>query len=80
MILCNGKYRLEVVCANVINDEYRKHYGDIYTSEVECKKEHPYDKIIHGFHVVNLENPEEDTPDWFYTIEEAREWCGCFLE
>lgn len=75
MTLCNDRYKIEIVCANKLEDGC---YGDIYTSITECRNEHPHDEIIKGFHVINLINTDEETPDWFWTIEEAESWCRCW--
>ena len=61
-------YELIIVCANY--DKNVGGYGDIYKSAEKCKEEHPNDKIIYGYYLKG----ESETPDWFYTIEEAIEW------
>lgn len=75
-----GNFKIHVVCANEIEPYL---YGDIYDDVSECKHAHPDEYIIYGFYVERISHsnhptkPEaEETPDWFYTIQEAVDWCN----
>lgn len=65
-------FEIMVVCANKEDDIF----GDIYISLDECKKECPDGEIIFGFYANADVNkyPYLDTPDWFYTLDEAIKW------
>lgn len=66
-------FNIKPVCANKIEDGL---YGDIYDCIEDCEKEHPNENIIFGFYAERTNNLlGEETPDWFYSIEEAVEWC-----
>ena len=71
-----NEFEIKVVCAdNISHDESYPVYGDIYEQYEECKREHPNDEIIFGYYVEDIsKNNFTETPDWFYTIEEAIEW------
>ena len=66
----NG-YELIVVCANY--DKEVGGYGDIYDCVEKCLEEHPDDEIIYGFY---LRKDGVETPDWFFTIDEAIYWAS----
>ena len=70
-------FEIKIVCANNISHDDGSFpvYGDIYEQYEECKREHPNDEIIFGYYVEDISiNNFTETPDWFYTIEEAIEW------
>ena len=66
----NG-YIIEIVCANY--DKENKCYGDIYEEVEQCLQEHPNDEVIYGFH---LRKDGVETPDQFFTIDEAIYWAS----
>ena len=66
----DGQYQIQTVYANQ-NDEYE--YGDIYSSRYEAVKNHPDDKIVFGFCVVDTTTGliPEGCSDWNVDIEDA---------
>ena len=66
----NG-YVVDIVCANY--DKEKECYGDIYEEVEQCLQEHPNDEVIYGFY---LRNDGVETPDWFFTIDEAIYWAS----
>lgn len=53
-----------------------KEYGNIYVSKEEAMKNHPKETLIEGYGYINQKNglQPKDTPDFFQTEEEVREY------
>lgn len=70
-----GNYNIVIVCANELEEGL---YGDIYTDLEECVANHPKDNIIFGYYCSSLNESEEtaESPDWFYSLDEAIDWAN----
>lgn len=63
--------RFEIIPLYANYDEDIQTYGDIYTSIEDLKKEHPSEKLMLGFGIVDKLNLISNIPDWFETYEDA---------
>lgn len=66
----DDKHRICTVYANQ-NEEYE--YGDIYVSRREAAQDHPHDKIVFGFCIIDTSTGfiPEGCNEWNATIEDA---------
>ena len=66
----NGRHKVKTIYANQ-NANYE--YGDIYKSRYEAAKDHPTDKIVFGFCVIDTLTGliPDGCNDWNDTVEEA---------
>lgn len=77
-----GGYKIVKWFANAVyGDGEVPYYGDIYQTEAQAEAEHPGDRILIGYGVIDSAGCIPDNAaDWYDTVEEAEEYIKENLE